>query len=130
VSVFYNVKKGATAGIASGIIIAIAVIVFFVAKPAEKYSLSLDPFIDQQSLVTNTHVTLQNTGIEPLTNVRVDYGGGSKPDIIPVLKPGEKRFLSPPANSDLQEVRVTTDQGVNVTKPYRSAPKMVGMMGS
>ena len=92
-SVFYNVKKGATAGIASGIIVAIAVIVFFVGKPAEKYSLSLDPFIDQQSLVTNTHVTVQNTGIEPLTNVRVDYGGGSKPDIIPVLNPWRKAIL-------------------------------------
>src|SRR5207245_11608590 len=102
----------------------------FSLKPTAKYSPTPDTSIDQQSLITNTHVTVQNTGTEPLTNVRVDYGGGSKPDIIPVLTPGEKRFLSPPANSDLQEVTVTTDQGVNVTKPYRSAPKMVGMMGS
>src|SRR5438445_10525248 len=128
--VFYDVKKATIASISAGVVVAIILVVFFVAKPTERYSLSLDPFIDQQSLVTNTHVTVQNTGIEPLTNVRVTYGGGSKPDIIPVLNPGEKQFLSPPANSDVNGVIVTTDQGVNVTKPYRSAPKMVGMMGS
>lgn len=123
-------KKGIVAGISAGVIVAIVLVIFFISKPTEKYSLSLDPFIDQQTLVTNTHVTIQNTGSEPLTNVRVDYGGGSKPDIIPILNPGDKMILSPPSNSDLQQVTVTTDQGFSITKPYRSAPKMVGMMGS
>jgi len=123
------VNKITIAGISAGVIVAIVVIIFF-AKPAEKYSIFLDPFIDQQPLVTNTHVTVQNTGSEPLTNVRVDYGDDSKPDIIPVLNPGEKEILSPPPNSNLQQVTVTTDEGISITKPYRSAPKMVGMMGS
>ena len=122
-------NKVTIAGISAGAIVTIVVIVFF-AKPAEKYSIFLDPFIDQQPLVTNTHVTVQNTGSEPLTNVRVDYGDDSKPDIIPVLNPGEKEILSPPSNSNLQQVTVTTDEGISITKPYRSAPKMVGMMGS
>ena len=122
-------NKVTIAGISAGVIVAIVVIVFFV-KPAEKYSIFLDPFIDQQPLVTDTHVTVQNTGSEPLTNVRVDYGDGSKPDIIPVLNPGEKEILSPPSNNNLQQVTVTTDEGISITKPYRSAPKMVGMMGS
>ncbi|TLY08356.1 MAG: hypothetical protein E6K83_03100 [Thaumarchaeota archaeon] len=122
-------NKITIAGISAGVIVAIVVIIFF-AKPAEKYSIFLDPFIDQQPLVTNTHVTVQNTGSEPLTNVRVDYGDDSKPDIIPVLNPGEKEILSPPPNSNLQQVTVTTDEGISITKPYRSAPKMVGMMGS
>ena len=122
-------NKITIAGISAGVIVAIVVIVFF-AKPAEKYSIFLDPFIDQQPLVTNTHVTVQNTGSEPLTNVRVYYGDDSKPDIIPVLNPGEKEILSPPPNSNLQQVTVTTDEGISITKPYRSAPKMVGMMGS
>jgi len=124
------VKKTAIASISAGVVVAIVLVVFFVAKPTEKYSLSLDPFIDRQPLVTNTHVTVQNTGSEPLTNVTVNYGGGSKPDIIPVLNPGDKLILSPPSNSNLEQVTVTTDQGISVTKPYRSAPKMVGMMGS
>jgi len=124
------VKKATIASISAGVVVAIILVVFFVAKPTERYSLSLDPFIDQQTLVTNTHVTVQNTGSEPLTNVRVDYGDDSKPDIIPVLNPGDKLILSPPSNSNLEQVTVTTDQGISVTKPYRSAPKMVGMMGS
>ena len=128
--VFYDVKKAAIASISAGVAVAIVLVIFFVAKPTERYSLSLDPFIDQQALVTNSHVTVQNTGSEPLTNVRVDYGDDSKPDIIPVLNPGDKLILSPPSNSNLEQVTVTTDQGISVTKPYRSAPKMVGMMGS
>jgi hypothetical protein len=124
------VNKVTIAAISAGVLVAIVIVVLFVTQPTEKYSLSLDPFIDQQTLVTDTHVTIQNTGREPLTNVRVDYGDGSKPDIIPVLNPGEKRFLSPPSNSNLQQVTVTTDEGISITKPYRSAPKMVGMMGS
>lgn len=123
-------KKGVLAGIGGGAAVAITIAVIFMITPHEKYSIYLDPFIDQQPLVTDTHVTVQNTGIEPLTNVRVDYGSGSKPDIIPVLNPGEKVILSPPSDNPLQQVTVTTDQGLAVTKPYRSAPKMVGMMGS
>ncbi len=117
-------------GICAGAAVAIVAIILIVQTPSEKYSISLDPFIDPQTLVTNTHVTVQNTGREPLTNVRVDYGNGSKPDILPVLNPGEKVILSPPSDNALQYVTVTTDQGISVTKPYRSAPKMVGMMGS
>src|SRR5438445_13798358 len=96
----------------------------------ETYSIFLDPFKDRQSLVTDTHVTVQNVGKEPLTNVTVNYGGSTKPDIISMLKPGEKVILSPPAGSDLQQVTVTTDQGVHVTKPYRTPINMPGMMGS
>lgn len=123
-------NKWFIAGISGGGAVAIALAVIVLSTPHEKYSLFLDPFIDQQILVTNTHVTVQNTGMEPLTNVRVDYGNGSKPDIIPILNPGEKRILSPPSDANLEVVTVTTDQGLIVTKQYRSAPKMVGMMGS
>lgn len=123
-------KKGVIAGISGGAVVAIAAAVIFLSTPHEKYSISLDPFVDPQTLVTNSHVTVQNTGIEALTNVRVDYGDGSKPDIIPILSPGEKVILSPPSDNNLQQVTVTTDQGITITKPYRSAPKMVGMMGS
>ncbi len=123
-------KKGILIGICAGIAVAVVAIVLIIETPSEKYSISLDPFIDPQTLVTNTHVTVQNTGSQPLTNVRVDYGGGSKPDILPVLNPGEKVILSPPSDNPLQSVTVTTDEGISVTKSYRSAPKMVGMMGS
>lgn len=108
----------------------IVVAVVMIRGPTEEYAVFLDPFKDKQSLVTDTHVTVQNVGKAPLTNVKVEYGGTSKPDVIPVLKPGEKVILSPSAGSDLQEVTVTTDQGINVTKPYRTPINMPGMMGS
>jgi len=124
-------RKSFLAGIYGGITtIAIVAILLIVQGPTEKYAIFLDPFKDKQSLVTDTHVTVQNVGKEPLTNVKVDYGGSSKPDIIPLLNPGEKVILSPSAGSDLQKVTVTTDQGVNVTKPYRTPINMPGMMGS
>ena len=111
-------------------VVVIVVIVLVMQGPTEKYAIFLDPFLDKQSLVTDTHVTVQNVGKEALTNVKVDYGGSSKPDVIPMLKPGEKVILSPSAGSDLKEVTVTTDQGVHVTKPYRTPINMPGMMGS
>ena len=124
-------RKGFLAAIFGGIaIVAIVVIVLIMQGPTEEYAIFLDPFLDKQSLVTDTHVTVQNVGKESLTNVIVYYGGSSKPDIIPILKPGERRILSPSAGSDLHEVTVTTDQGVKVTKPYRTPINMPGMMGS
>jgi len=125
------VRTSFLAAIFGGIaIVAIVVTVLIIQGQTEKYAIFLDPFKDKQSLVTDTHVTVQNVGKEALTNVVVYYGGSSKPDIIPILEPGERRILSPSAGSDLQEVTVTTDQGVNVTKPYRTPINMPGMMGS
>ena len=124
-------RKSFLAAICGGVAtVAIVVIMLIIQGPTEEYAVFLDPFKDRQSLVTDTHVTVQNVGKESLTNVKVDYGGDSKPDIIPMLKPGEKVILSPSAGSDLQEVTVTTDQGINVTKHYRTPINMPGMMGS
>ena len=124
-------KKEFLAAIGGSVAVVIIAIILLIAQgPTEEYAVFLDPFKDKQTLVTDTHVTVQNVGREPLTNVKVDYGGSSKPDLIPLLKPGEKVILSPPAESNLQEVTVTTDQGVHVTKPYRTPINMPGMMGS
>ncbi len=124
-------KKRFLAAICGGAAtVTIIVTIMIVQGPTEEYAIFLDPFLDKQSLVTDTHVTVQNIGKEPLTNVKVDYGGSSKPDIIPMLKPGEKVILSPSVGSDLQKVTVTTDQGVHITKPYRTPINMPGMMGS
>ena|SRR5438445_12783092 len=124
-------KKEFLVAIVGGIsVVIITVILLIVQGPTEEYAIFLDPFKDKQSLVTDTHVTVQNVGRAPLTNVKVDYGGNSKPDIISLLNPGEKVILSPPTESDLQEVTVTTDQGIKITKPYRTPISIPGMMGS
>jgi len=122
--------KVVLAGIGGGVAIVIVVLALFMGKPSEQYAIFLDPFKDPQTMAINTHVTLQNVGRDPLTNVKVDYGGGTKPDLLPVLNPGEKVILSPPQGSDLKQVTVTCDQNVTVTKPYRTPISLPGMMGS
>lgn len=117
------------AAIAGGSIAVIAVTMFLIIQSSQtKYEIYLDPFKDPQDLFTTARVTLQNTGNAPLTNVIVDYGGYT--DKIPLLKPGEKLILSPPADNKFVQVTVTSDEGIHKTMPYRLPTKMPGMMGS
>ncbi|HMK33347.1 MAG TPA: hypothetical protein VK431_06975 [Nitrosopumilaceae archaeon] len=91
-----------------------------VISTTEKYNISVDPIMVADHMGTETHVALKNTGKNTLTNVTVHYSGTTRSDIIPILNPGEKVSLSPPDASDLSNVMVTTDQGINVTKQYRT----------
>jgi hypothetical protein len=109
-----------------------AVITFSLGKgvfSSQDYEVDLDPLKDPQNLFVTARVMVQNTGGKPLTNVMVNFGGG---DILALgtLDPGQKVILSPPAENQLQQVTVTADNGILVTKPYRIPPKMPGMMGS
>jgi hypothetical protein len=121
------------------IVIGIAVIVavggvtiFSLSKgtfATQEYEIDVDPFKDPQNLFVTTRVMVQNTGGKPLTNVMVNFGDG---DVLSLgtLTPGQKVILSPPSENSLQQVTVTADNGIYVTKPYRVPPKMPGMMGS
>ena len=42
----------------------------------EKYAIFVDPFKDEQDLFVMARVIIQNTGNQPLTNVRANFGGG------------------------------------------------------
>lgn len=108
-----------------GAIVLFLVFNFLITAPTQKYDVSVDPIIVRDSMGTETHVSIKNTGMEALTNVKVDYGGTARPDLISLLGPGEKISLSPPSGSDLTSVRVTADHGIDVTQKYRepaSAP--------
>ena len=78
---------------------------------------------------TETHVTIKNTGTDTLTNIIVNYGGTAKPDVISKLDSGEKISLSPPVGSELKFVKVTADQGIDLTKPYRT-PASASFVGN
>jgi hypothetical protein len=117
------------------ILAAIAIFLAFsflpIIPPSQKYDISINPILVKDEMGSETHVTIKNTGMDALTNVTVNYGGTARPDIIPILNPGDKITLSPPDGSDLTEVRVTTDQGIDITQPYtipESAP-FVGNSG-
>jgi len=114
-----------------GIVIIALVITLDISKVAiatQDYDIYVDPLIDKQSLFVMGRVTIQNTGSQPLTNVRVNFGGG---DILELgLDVGERVILSPPAENEMKFVQVTADPDIFVSKAYRTPPKMVGMMGS
>jgi hypothetical protein len=94
-----------------------------------RYALSVDPVISKGDFGTYTHVIIKNTGRQPVTNVKVDYGSQAKPDLIPVINPGERIMLSPPDGSDLSQVRVTADGGIDIVEQYRS-PTNAPMIGN
>ena len=95
----------------------------------QDYEIFVDPFKDEQSMFVMARVTIQNTGSQPLTNVRANFGSGDIEE-LGTLKPGQKILLSPPTDNPMQFVTVTADEGIFVNKAYRIPAKMPGMMGS
>lgn len=89
----------------------------------------VDPLLDRQSLFVMGRVAIHNTGAEPLTNVRVNFGSGDALD-LGMLEPGRRIIVSPPEGNPMEVVAVSADGGIYVAKGYREMPKMVGMMGS
>ena len=96
---------------------------------SEEYAIFVEPFKDEQDLFVMARVTIQNVGNEPLTNVRANFGGGDIQE-LGTLTPGQKIIISPPPDNALEFVMVTADEGIFVSKAYRIAIKMPGMMGS
>lgn len=93
-----------------------------------EFDLEIDALKEEQSLFTHTRVTITNTGKQPLTNIQINYGNTS--ETVALLEPGHSYPLSPPAGSNLQRIIVTSDEGINITKEYRTPITMPGMMGS
>ena len=96
---------------------------------SQDYEIDVDPFKDPQNLFVTARVMVQNIGAKPLTNVIINYGDGHVLN-LGTLTPGQKVILSPPSENSLNQVKVTADNGISVTKPYRIPPKIPGMMGS
>ncbi len=97
--------------------------------PIQDYDIFVDPIIDKQSLFDIGRVTIQNTGLKPLTNIHINFGDGDTLD-LKILEPGDKILLSPPSENSMESVMISADNDVFVNKAYRTPPKMVGMMGS
>jgi len=115
-----------------GIAVMVAIFSFDVMKlsmSTQEYDIFVDPILDKQNLFVMGRVTIQNTGSQQLTNVRVNFGAG---DILELgtLKVGQKIIVSPPPENPMQFVMISADNDVFVNKAYREMPKMVGMMGS
>lgn len=133
VASFLRGRKIVFTGISIAIVIIVAMFLFS-ASPffAKDYAIDVDPIKDSQNLFSTARVTVSNVGKLPLTNIVVNYGGTGSHAIekIASLSPGDKVLLSPPDNSPLKSVTVTTGQGLSTTKGYRTPFKIPGMMGS
>ena len=125
----YTVFIGA--GIAAIAIIGVIISLNFfqMVIATQDYDIYVDPIIDEQNLFVMARITIQNTGSQPLTNVRVNFGGGDTLE-LGTLDAGKKILVSPPPDNELLFVQVSADPDIFVSKAYRSLPKMVGMMGS
>ena len=82
---------------------------------SEQYEIFVDPFKDKQDLFVMARVTIQNVGNQPLTNVRVNFGGGDIQE-LGTLIPGQKIVISPPPHNAFEFVMVTADEGIFVSK--------------
>ncbi|MEM3084521.1 MAG: hypothetical protein QXU32_10575 [Nitrososphaerales archaeon] len=113
-------------GIAGGIVILVLTL-SLMQYSSEEYALDVDAFKDQADLMGFGRVILTNTGRSTLTNIVVDYGNYK--ETVPKLPPGQKIILSPQPDTPLDQVTVTADNGVHITKEYRTAVRMPGMIG-
>ena len=129
---FYAAHRMFAAIGGASIALVFVLILFVFSRATRDYAIDIDPIKDSQTLFSTSRVTVANIGKLPLTNILVNYGGnGNKTsEKIASLLPGEKVLLSPPENSPLKSVTVTTDQGLIITKGYRTPIKIPGMMGS
>ena len=98
---------------------------------SEEYALDVDTFKDQADVMGFARIILTNTGRSTLTNIVVDFSNYQ--ERIPKLPSGQKLMVSPQSVdfdiAELDEVTVTADNGIHITKKYRQAPKMPGMIG-
>jgi len=101
----------------------IVTIVILTLLHSERHSLSVQAIVEKNGEREVKRVVIQNTGSGSLTNVVIDYGSGHK-DSLPLLEPRQKVYLSPPEGS-WDNVTVTTDEGIRISKLYGPAVGLV-----
>ncbi|MFQ5941061.1 MAG: hypothetical protein ACE5KA_05110 [Nitrososphaerales archaeon] len=113
-------------GIAGGLAL-VVMLLSLMQYSTEEYALDVDAFKDQADLMGFGRVILTNTGRSTLTNIVVDFGDYK--ETLPNLPAGEKWIASPRGDRQLDHVTVTADNGIRITKEYRTAPRLPGMIG-
>src|SRR6185437_9579671 len=102
-----------------------------ISIPNQKYSLTVDPIKDPESLFVNSRVILKNTGLNPLNNVLITYDDNLKyTQNVNIIHSGETIILSPPTGAQLNSIDVKSSEGISIHKDFRSPMKMPGMIGS
>jgi hypothetical protein len=127
-----NLKKPETILIISIIIVGSIIIYNLVISiPTRNYSLDVDAIKDPESLFLNSRVILKNTGLLPLNDINIIYDNNLKfKEKVIILKPGETIILSPPAGTVLKNLQVSSKEGIDLNRDFRSPAKLPGMIGS
>jgi hypothetical protein len=127
-----NLKKPETILIISIIIVGSIIIYNLVISiPTRNYSLDVDAIKDPESLFLNSRVILKNTGLLPLNDINIIYDNNLKfKEKVNILKPGETIILSPPAGTVLKSLQVSSKEGIDLNRDFRSPAKLPGMIGS
>jgi hypothetical protein len=127
-----NFKKPETILIILIIIVGSIIIYNLVISiPTRNYSLDIDAIKDPESLFLNSRVILKNTGLLPLNDINIIYDNNLKfKEKVNILKPGETIILSPPAGTVLKNLQISSKEGINLNRDFRSPVKLPGMIGS
>ena len=98
------------------VVIGVPSIELLVSSP--DYDLYVDAIINEQNSFVTRQVLIQNTGSQPLTNVKVNFGEGNILD-IGTLDARHKLILTSPPDNKTKFVTVSADQDIFVNKEYR-----------
>jgi len=97
------------------VIAGIPFLILIVGLP--EYDMSVDARINTQYPIIVGEVLIQNTGSQPLTNVKVDFGEGDVVD-LGTLKDKHKIILTPPHDNKMESVTVSADNNIFVNVSY------------
>jgi hypothetical protein len=113
-------------------VILVAVLIFLFIKQESKvpYALEVDATKDTTDIAgTYYRVRVNNIGMYPLTSINV-YLGKNDLQHLDNLASGESFFFYPKPDTELETIKVTTKEGVNVSTDYRTPLKGIGLPGS
>ena len=113
-------------------VILVAVLIFLFIKQESKvpYALEVDATKDTTDIAgTFYRVRVNNVGMYPLTSINV-YLGKNDLQHLDSLASGESFFFYPKPDTELETIKVTTKEGVNISTDYRTPLKGIGLPGS
>jgi hypothetical protein len=113
-------------------VILVAVLIFLFIKQESKvpYALEVDATKDTTDIAgTFYRVRVNNVGMYPLTSINV-YLGKNDLQHLDSLASGESFFFYPKPDTELETIKVTTKEGVNISTDYRTPLKGISLPGS
>jgi len=113
-------------------VILTAVLIFLIIKqePQVPYALEVDATKDTTDIAgTYYRVRINNIGFNTLTNICV-FLGENDVQSLDSLAPGQSFFFYPKPETNVEKIRISTKEGINLTTDYRTPLKGIGLPGS